>query len=90
MQLNALSRLQKNMGKSAEAIINSFILSNFSYCRLLWHFTSCETIRKIEKIQKRCLRIILNDYESDYETLPRNSNKPTMEMRRLRTLAVSC
>ena len=54
----------------------------------MWHFSSCESIRKIEKIQKRCLRIILNDYESDYETLLRNSNKPTMEIRRLRTLAV--
>ena len=89
MQLNALSRLQKYMGKSEkEAIINSFILSNFNYCPLVWHFSSCESIRKIEKIQKRCLRIILNDYESDYETLLRNSNKPTMEIRRLRTLAV--
>ena len=54
----------------------------------MWHFSSCESIRKIEKIQKRCLRIILNDYESDYETLLRKSNKPTMEIRRLRTLAV--
>ena len=89
MQLNALSRLQKYMGKSEkEAIINSFILSNFNYCPLVWHFSSCESIRKIEKIQKRCLRIILNDYESDYETLLRNSNKSIMETRRLRTLAV--
>ena len=89
MQLNALSRLQKYMGKSEkEAIINSFILSNFNYCPLVWHFSSCESIRKIEKIQKRCLRIILNDYESDYETLLCNSNKPTTEIRRLRTLAV--
>ena len=89
MQLNALSRLQKYMGKSEkEAIINSFILSNFNYCPLVWHFSSCESIRKIEKIQKRCLRIILNDYKSDYETLLRNDNKPTMEIRRLRTLAV--
>ena len=88
MQLNALSRIQKYMGKSEkEAIINSFILSNFNYCPLVWHFSSCETIRKIEKIQKRCLRIILNDYEGDYETLLRNSNKLTMEIRRLRTLA---
>ena len=54
----------------------------------MWHFSSCESIRKIEKIKKRCLRIILNDHESDYETLLRNSNKPTMEIRRLRTLAV--
>ena len=87
MQLNALSILQKYMEKSEkEAIINSSILSNFNYCPLAWHINSCESIRKIEKIQKRCLRIILNDYESDYETLLRNSNKPTMEIRRLRTL----
>ena len=89
VQLKALSRLRKYMGKSEkEAIINSFILSNFNYCSLVWHFSSCESIRKIEKIQKRCLRIVLNDYESDYETLLRNSNKPTMEIRRLRILAV--
>ena len=70
IQLNALSRLQKYMGKS-EAIINSFIISNFNYCPLVWHFSS---IRKIEKIQKPCLRISLNDYENDYEILLRNSN----------------
>ena len=89
MQLNALSRLQKYMGKlEKEGIINSFILSNFNYCPLVWHFGSCESIRKIEKIQKRCLRIILKDYENDYKNLRGNSNKPTMEIRRLRTLAV--
>ena len=89
MQLNALSRLHKYMEKSEkEAIINSFILSNFNYCPLVWHFSSCESIRKIEKIQKPCLRIILNDYGRVYETLFWNSNKSTMEIRRLRTLAV--
>ena len=54
----------------------------------MWHFSSGDSIRKIEKIKKRCLRIILNDYESDYETLLRNRNKPTMQIRRLRTLDV--
>ena len=89
MQLNALSRPQKYKGKSEkEAIINSSVLSNFNYCPLVWHFSSCESIRKTKKIQKRCLRITLNDYESDYENLLRNSNKPTMEIRILRTLAV--
>ena len=81
MQLNALSRLQKYMGKSEkEAIINNFILSNFNYCPLVWHFSSCEPIKKIKKIQKRCLRIILNDYERDYETLLRNSDKSAIEV----------
>ena len=70
MQLNALSRLQKYMWKSEkEAIINSFILSSFTYYPLVWHFSSCMWIRKIEKFQKCCLGIILNDHESDYETL---------------------
>ena len=89
MQLNALSRPQKYIGNSEKKeIINSFILSKFNYCPLVWHFSSCESITKIKRFQKRCVSIILNDYESDYETLLCNSNKPTMEKQRLRTLAV--
>ena len=77
------------MGKSQkEVIINSFILSSFNYCPLVWHFSSCESIRKIKKIQKRSLRIILNYYESDYENLLCNSNKPNMKIQKFRTLAV--
>ena len=35
MQLNAISRLQRFMGKEQnEALINSFIFSNFNYCPL--------------------------------------------------------
>ena len=56
MQLNALSRLKKYMGKSEkEVIINSFILSNFNYCPFMWNFSSCKSIRKIEKIQNTAL-----------------------------------
>ena len=69
MQLNALGRLQKYMRTPEEvAIVNSFIYANFNYCPLVWHFSTCESIRKIEKIQKHCLRIVLDDYGSDYVT----------------------
>ena len=41
LQLNAISRLQKYMGKKEkEAITNSFVYSNLNYCPLVWHF--CE------------------------------------------------
>ena len=54
------------MGKSKKAaIVNSFIYANFNYCPLLGHFSTCESIRKIEKIQKRCLIIFLDDYYSE-------------------------
>ena len=70
------------------AIINSFIYTNFNYCPLAWHFSTCESIRKIEKIQKRCLRIVLDNYGSDYDVLLRKNGKATMEMKRLRILAI--
>ena len=74
MQLNALRRLPEIHGKVRKRSNFSFILSYFNYCRLVWHLSSCESLRKIGKIQKRCLRIILNDYESDYETLKGRQN----------------
>ena len=89
MQLNAISRLQGFMGKEQnEALINSFIFSNFNFCLLVWHFCSCRSSQKIEKVQIRCLRIIYNDYSSDYQTLLKLSRKPSMEIKRLRNLAL--
>ena len=39
-------------------------------------------------MQLRCLRIIYNDYSSDYQTLLNLSQKPSMEIKRLRNLAL--
>ena len=68
-------------------MIYSFIYSNFNYCLLVWHFCSCESSEKRGKIQKRCLRLVLDDYESDYGNLIKKNGTTTMEMKRLRTLA---
>ena len=45
-------------------------------------------MNKTENIQKRHLRFTLNDYASNYETLLDKSNTCTMEVRRLRLLAL--
>ena len=70
------------------AIVNSFMYANFNYSPLIWHFSTCESFRKIEKIQKRCLRIVLDGYDSDYDVLLRKSGKVTMEIKQLRVLAI--
>ena len=44
----------------------------------MWHFSYFEN----EKIQKRYLNIILNDYESNYETLLCNSDYTTMKIKK--------
>ena len=40
-----------------------------------------------KKIQKRCLRLVLDDYECDYRNLIKRNGTTTMEINRLRTLA---
>ena len=88
-QLNALSRLKTYLGfDERKVLVNSFIYANFNYCPLVWHFCSKKSLNKIENIQKRALRFLHNDYESDYKTLLKKSGNCTMEVRRLRTLAL--
>ena len=88
-QLNAIGRIQKYMGfKEKEVLLNSFVYSNFNYCPLVWHFCSSKSLNKIEKIQERALRLLQNDFTSDYSELLNKSGKPSMEVKRLRTLAL--
>ena len=87
-QLNFLSRQQKYLNRDAmKIVIESFILANFNYCPLVWHFCPSESIKKLERIQERAFRLLLNDYESDYDQLLTKVNKPTLEIRRLMFLA---
>ena len=51
-------------------------------------FSTCEWIRKIEKIQKHGLRIVLDDYDSDNDSLPRKRGKVSREIKQLRVLAI--
>ena len=89
MQLNAIGRLKHYLGKKElEVIFNSFIYSNFSYCSLVWHFSSYKALQKIENIRKHCLKIIQNDYDSDYETLLKISGTSTMQIKRIKQLAI--
>ena len=51
-QLNALARISKHLNiNSRRAIYNSFIMSNFNYCPLVWHFCGQVNNQKLEKIQ---------------------------------------
>ena len=74
--------------KEKEVHLNSFVLSNFNYCPLVWHFCSSKSLKKIEKIQERALRILYNDSTSDNNQLLNKSSKTSMEVKRLRNLAL--
>ena len=88
-QLNAIGRIQKFMGfMEKEILLNSFVYSNFTYCPLVWHFCSSKSVYKIAKIQERALRLLHNDFASDYAVLLQKPGKATMEIKRRRCLAL--
>ena len=88
-QLNVLKRTGKNLSKLGKlTIYYSFILSNFNYCPLVWHFCGENNTKKLEKIQERALRFIYNDSDSSYENLLEKSQLPSLRLRRLRSMAI--
>ena len=88
-QLNVLIRLKQFLSFHAkEVLINSYIISNFNYCPLVWMFSSTQSLNKIENLQKRALRFLYDDFEASYEDLLSKGGKSKMNVRRLRTLCV--
>ena len=88
-QLNALVWLKRFLGnEEKKVLINSFLLSNFNYCPLVWKLTNMKSVHKIDNIYKRTLRFMLNDYESSYEDLLKRSRNPSMNLRRTRSLCI--
>ena len=86
-QLNALSRISKYLNVQAKKhIFRSFIMSNFTYCALVWHFCGATNNSKIEKIQERALKIVYNDYKSDYRVLIAKFGTDTMLQSRLKNM----
>ena len=52
-QLNALIRLKNYLSFNAKRVlINSYIISNFNYCPLVWMFSTAKSLNKIESLQK--------------------------------------
>jgi hypothetical protein len=83
-QLNVLKRIGRYLNKLGRlTIYYSFILSNFNYCPVTWHFCSEKNIKKMEKIQERALRFIYNDYVLNYEELLEKSKMPSLKVRRV-------
>ena len=87
-QLAVLKRLGRFLTKQGKmTIYNSFIVSNFNYCPLAWHFCSASSTNKIEKIQERALRFINNDFTSSLQSLLTSTNTLPLHVRRMKQMA---
>ena len=71
-----------------EILLSSFIISQFSYCPLIWMFCSKKSTKKINAVHETSLRIILNDYESPYPILLEEAHHITFTQRCINSLMI--
>ena len=89
LHVNVLKRISKLLTKLGKlTIYYSFIMSNFNYCPLVWHFCGEVNTKKVEKIQERALRCIYADFSASYDDLLSKSKLPSLKVRRMRSLAI--
>lgn len=86
MQLNSGNCLQNSWSKGKKE--DNYKRHYFLKLQLLPLGLAFLFMQKIEKILLWCLRIICNDYSSGYQTLLNLSEKPSVEIKRLRALVL--
>ena len=69
-KIKTLARIAPFLNKrKRKLLMNAFFKSQFSYCPLSWMFHSLTLNNKINKLHKRCLRIIYADNTSSFTDL---------------------
>ena len=67
-QFNVMLRFRKLINKETLLkLYKAFILPHFYYCSSVWHFCGARNADKVDNLNKRILRFILQDYSSPYD-----------------------
>ena len=88
-KLHALCRIRKFLTfEQAKLLANSFINNQFKYAPLIWMFTSKNSMLKINKIHRRTLHLVYDNYNSTYEELLASHNDISIHQKHLKHLAI--
>ena len=68
--VKALNRVKNVItNEQKKILINNFLMSNFSYCPLIWMFCGKLANSQMNLIHKRALRALYNDHSASYSEL---------------------
>ena len=78
----ALTRLRFKLNQSQKrCLYYCYVMSSFGYCPVTWMFCGKVSNEKINKVQRKALRAVYNDYSSSFEALLNKGNHlPVHEM----------
>ena len=86
---SALIRLRKDLGNSQKTLLyNSFVSSNFGYCPVIWMFCGKTANNNINRVQKRALQALYNDFDSSYDALCLKGNHSKIHLVNIKHLLV--
>ena len=64
-KINVLSGLCHSLTTDAKLLLmQTFILSHFNLCSVIWHYCSMSNLRKVEQLQYKALKFVYNDFTS--------------------------
>ncbi len=85
----ALLRIRNNLDTSkATLLCNTFILSCFNYCPIIWMFSNKEGNNIINSTHRRVLRAILNDFSLPFEDMLITTGQTNIHKKNLGVLAL--
>ena len=88
-KLSALARIAKYMTiDKRKILLNSFVTAQFNYCPLIWMCHSRTLNNKINRIHERALRIVYNDYKSNFKELLERDHSFTIHERNIQYLSI--
>ena len=66
-QFNVMKRFSNLVSKHTMLLLyKNFIVPHFNYCADIWHFCGARNTKKLEDLNKRILRFILNEHNLSY------------------------
>ena len=87
-KLHPFGRISKFISKKKlRVIMKAFIMSQFSYCPLVWMCHSRTLNNKINRLHERALRLVYDDRQSTFEELLNIDKSVTIHHRNLQVLA---
>ena len=87
-KVHVLARITPYMSiPKRKLLMNSFFVSQFNYCPLVWMCHSRLMNNKINRLHEKCLRIVYSDKTSSFEELLEKDGSVTIHTRNLQVLA---
>ena len=82
-KLSALNRVAPYLGTDKRKFLFNSIIKSYSYCPLVWMFSSRKSNNIINRIHERALRLSFEDKESAFHILLEKCNEITIHQRNI-------